>query len=54
MKAVVRTSTYQLHSEEPPRSTMFLVLRMPLLIWIQLHHAAQVPESHIADLYVDI
>ena len=45
-------STYQLHSEEPPRFTIFPVLRMPLLI--QLHHTAQVPDSHIADLYVDI
>ena len=46
-----KTSTYQLHSEELPRSTTFLVLRMPLLIQIHLHHIAQAPESHITDLY---
>ena len=53
MKAVVRTSTYPLHSEEPPRFTTFPVLRMPLLIQIQLDHTAQLPASHIADLYID-
>ena len=32
MKVVMRTSTYQLHPEEPPRYTMFPVLKMHLLI----------------------
>ena len=41
-------------SEEPPRFTMFPVLRMPLLIQAQLHHASQATDSHIADLYVEI
>ena len=45
MKVVARTSTYQLHSEEPPRFTMFTVLKMHLLIQTQLHHAAWVPDS---------
>ena len=52
--AVAKTSTYPLHSEEPPRSTMFPVLRMPLLIQIQLHCIAQAPDSHITDLYDDV
>ena len=39
---------------KPPRFTMFPVLRMSLLIQIQLHHSAQVPASHITDLYVDV
>ena len=42
-----------IHLEEPPRFIMFSVSRVHLLIQIQLLHAAQVPESHIADLYVD-
>ena len=41
------------HLDKPPRFIMFPVLRMHLLIQIQLHHAAQVPESHTADLYID-
>ena len=53
MKVVVRTSTYQLHLEEPPRYTMFPVLKMHLLIQLQLHHAAQEPDSPTADLYID-
>ena len=28
--------------------------RMHLLIQIQLHHTAQIPDSHITDLYVDV
>ena len=34
--------------EEPLKSTMFPVSRIPLLI--QLHHTAQVPANHIANL----
>ena len=49
----MRTSTYLLHLEEPPRFITFPVSRMCLLIQIQLHHAAPVPDSHTADLYVD-
>ena len=49
---VVRTSTYPLYSEGPPKiHHMFPVLRMPLLIQTQLHHASQEPDSHITDLY---
>ena len=47
------STTYPLHLEEPPRFIMFPVLRMCLLIQIQLHPTAQVPDSHIADLYID-
>ena len=54
MKVVVRTSTYPLHLEEPPRFITFPVLRMHLLTQILLHHTAQVPESHTADLYIDV
>ena len=41
-----------LHSEEPLTSTMFPVSRICLLI--QLHCAAQIPDSYIADLNDDI
>ena len=41
--------TYLLLSEEPPESIMFLVMRISLLI--QQHYAAQIPASHIANLY---
>ena len=37
------------HSEEPPKSTMFLVKKMSPLV--QQHHATQAPASHIANLY---
>ena len=36
------------------RFTMFPALRTALSIQIQLHHAVQVPDSHITDLYDDI
>ena len=54
MKVVVKTSTYPLPSEKPPRFTIFPVSRMPLSIQIQLHHATQVQTRHITDLYVNI
>ena len=52
MKVVVRTSTYPLHLDGPPRFITFPVSRTHLLIQIQPHHTAQVPESHTADLYI--
>ena len=54
IKVVVRTSTYPPHLDGLPRSTMFAVSRMCLLTQIQLHLAAQVPERHIADLYINV
>ena len=51
---LVRTSTYPLHLDGPPIFTMFPVSRMHLLIQIQSHHTAQVPERHTADLYLDV
>ena len=53
MKVVVRTSTYPLHLDEPPRFIMFPVSRMHHLIQVQSHHVAQVPEGHTTDLYAD-
>ena len=41
MKVVVKILTYPLLSEEPPKSTMFVVMKISPLI--QQHHAAQVP-----------
>ena len=46
-----KTSTYQLHSEEPLRSNTFLVSRIPLVIQIQLYCIAQALDSDITDLY---
>ena len=49
MTAVQKTSTYLLHLEEPQRSTMCPVSRMPHLIQLQLHHA--VLKNIASDLY---
>ena len=49
-RVVVKILTYPLHPEEPPKYTIFLVMRTSPLI--QQHHAAQVPASHIANLCV--
>ena len=49
MRVVVKILTYALLSEDPPKSTMFLVVKTSPLI--QQHHTAQVPASHIIDLY---
>ena len=54
LKTVAKTSTYPLHSEEPPKSTMFPVLRTPLLIQNQLHLTSQETDSDITDLYIDV
>ena len=53
MKGVVRTSTYPLHLDGPPRFNMFPVLRMCPFTQTWSHHVAQVPESHTADWYAD-
>ena len=44
----VKILTFPLFSEEPPESTMFLVMKTSPLI--QQHHAAQVPASYITNL----
>ena len=49
MRVVVKILTYPLLSDEPPEYTMFLVMRTYPLI--QQHHAAQVPTSHVTNLY---
>ena len=41
--------TYPSLSEEPPKFTMFLVMRISPLI--QQHHTSLVPASHITNLY---
>ena len=51
MIAVQKISTYPLHSEEHPRSTMFPASRMPLLTQFQLHHP--VPENCASNLYTE-
>ena len=48
-ESVSEILTYPLCSEEPLKSTMFLVMRTSPLI--QQHHTAQVPASHITNLY---
>ena len=52
MKVTVRTSTYPLHLEEPPRFITFLVSRTHLLTQIQLHHVSTgTRESHHKPVY---
>ena len=49
MRVVVKISTYPLLSEEPPESTMFLVMKTSPLI--QQHHTACIPVAHVTNLY---
>ena len=49
MRVVVKILTQPLLLENLPESTMFLVMKISLLI--QQHHAAQVPASHMTNLY---
>ena len=49
MRVVVKILTYPLLSEEPPESTIFLVMKTSPSI--QQHHAACIPASHMANLY---
>ena len=48
-RVVVKILTYPLHSEEPPKSTMFAVMKTSYLI--QQHHTACIPANHITSLY---
>ena len=45
--------TYPHHLEEPPRFTMFSLLRMHPLTCIQSCHMALVPGNHTANWYAD-
>ena len=53
MTVAVKILTYPHHLEEPPRFTMFSVLKMCPLTHIQSCHTGQVPEDQTAHQYAD-